>query len=121
MHNPLLIALGLILVGLAVLGIFLPLIPTTPLLLLALACFAKSSEKLHDWLLTHKTFGPVIRQWHETRSMSRKTKIFAMISIACAGTVSYLSVETAGLRFPLIAFLIIPVIVILRIKTSPPS
>lgn len=118
MHKPVLITLGLVSVGLAVLGIFLPVLPTTPLLLLALACFAKSSEKLHDWLLANKTFGPLIRQWHETRSMSRKAKVYAIISIFIGGGISLLSVDTIMLKVLLIAVLLIPIVIILRIRTS---
>jgi uncharacterized membrane protein YbaN (DUF454 family) len=118
MHKPLLITLGFLFVGLAVVGIFLPVLPTTPLLLLALACFAKSSEKLHNWLLTHKTFGPLIRQWHETRSMPRRAKVYALISIVIAGGISFFSVDTLMLQLLLIAVLLIPVVIILRIKTA---
>jgi uncharacterized membrane protein YbaN (DUF454 family) len=118
MHKPLLITLGIVFVGLAILGIFLPVLPTTPLLLLALACFAKSSEKLHNWLLTNKTLGPFIRQWHETRSMSRTTKAYALITIIIGGGVSVYSVDTSLVKILLTAVLIIPVIIILKIKTS---
>ncbi len=118
MHKPLLITLGFVFVGLAVLGIFLPVLPTTPLLLLALACFAKSSEKLHEWLLTNKTFGPFIRQWHETRSMPRKAKIYAMVAIFIGWGISVLSVDTPLLKLILTGVLIIPVVIILRIKTT---
>ena len=121
MHKPFLITLGLVFVGLAVVGIFLPVLPTTPLLLLALACFAKSSEKLHSRLLTNKRFGPFIRQWHETRSMPRKAKVYAIISIFIAGGISFLSVDTTTLKLLLIALLIIPVVIILKIKTSESS
>ncbi|UCE70820.1 MAG: YbaN family protein [Nitrospiraceae bacterium] len=117
-HKPILITLGLLCVGLAVLGIFLPVLPTTPLLLLALACFAKSSEKLHTWLLTNKTFGPLIKTWHETRSMPRKAKIYAIISIVIVGGISFYSVHTSTLKLILVAALIIPVIIILTIKTT---
>lgn len=118
MHKPLLITLGLVLVGLAFLGIFLPVLPTTPFLLLALACFAKSSEKLHEWLLKNKTFGPFLRQWHETRSMPRKAKVYAIISILIGGGISIFSVDTVQLKLLLTAVLIIPVIIIMRIKTT---
>jgi len=101
-----------------VLGIFLPVLPTTPLLLLALACFAKSSEKLHKWLLRNKTFGPLIRQWHETRSMPRKAKVYALISIFVGGGISIFSVDTFMLKLILSAVLLIPVIIILKIKTA---
>lgn len=121
MHKPLLIVLGIFFVGLAVLGIFLPVLPTTPLLLLALACFAKSSEKLHNRLLANKTFGPLIRQWHETRSMPRKAKVYAMISILVGGGISIYSVDEVLLKLILTAVLIIPVVIILRIKTADPQ
>lgn len=118
MHKPLLIALGLVSVGLAVIGIFLPVLPTTPLLLLALACFAKSSEKLHNWLMEQKTFGPLIRQWHDTRSMTRKAKICAIVTIVIAGGISLLSVDRVLLKVLLAAMLIIPIVIILKIKTT---
>lgn len=118
MHKPLLISLGLFFTGLAVLGIFLPVLPTTPLLLLALACFAKSSEKFHNMIMTNKTFGPLIRQWHETRSIPRKAKGYAIISIFIGGVISFLSVETFLLKLLLVAVLIVPVVIILKIKTT---
>ncbi|RJR20023.1 MAG: DUF454 domain-containing protein [Nitrospiraceae bacterium] len=118
MHKPLLIVLGIFFVGLAFLGIFLPVLPTTPLLLLALACFAKSSERLHNRLLANKTFGPLIRQWHETRSMPRKAKVYAIISILVGGGISIYSVDEVLLKLILTAVLIIPVVIILKIKTA---
>ena len=118
MYKTLLITLGLFCVGLAVLGIVLPVLPTTPFLLLALACFAKSSKKLHDWLLKNKTFGPLIKQWHETRSMTRKTKAYALISVFVVGGTSLISVDTFILRLILIVTLVLPVVVILKIKTT---
>ncbi|MCE0492941.1 YbaN family protein [Vibrio sp. DNF-1] len=55
---------------LGVLGIFLPLLPTTPFLLLASACFVKSSPRFNHWLITHKKFGPVIQNWQTNRAVS---------------------------------------------------
>jgi len=118
MYKLLLITLGLFCVGLALLGIFLPVLPTTPFLLLALACFAKSSIKLHDWLLTNKTFGPLIKQWHETRSMPRKAKVYAIFSIFIVAGTSVISVDTFILKLLLIAALLLPVVIILKIKTT---
>ncbi len=118
MHKPFFMTLGLLCVGLAVLGIFLPILPTTPFLLLAFACFAKSSERLRNWLLANKIFGPTIRQWHETRSISRKAKIYAIISIFIVGGISFLSVDKFVLRLILVVTLVIPVIIILKIKTT---
>jgi len=118
MHKPLLIVLGICFVALAVLGIFLPVLPTTPLLLLALACFAKSSEKLHDWLLSHKTLGPPIRQWHETRSIPRKAKVIAIITIFISALITLPTVDSYNMKIVLTAVLIIPVVIILKIRTT---
>lgn len=118
MHKPLFITLGLVFVGLAVFGIFLPVLPTTPFLLLAVACFARSSQKLHDRLLANKTFGPIIRQWHETRSMPRKAKVYALITIVAGGVISVLSVDTVMMKLIMTSVLVIPVVIILKIRTT---
>lgn len=118
MHKPLLIVLGICFVVLAVLGIFLPVLPTTPFLLLALACFAKSSEKLHDWLLSHKTLGPPIRQWQQTRSIPRTVKIIAIITIAVSEVITLLTAESFHVKVILSIILIIPVVIILKIRTT---
>ena len=60
-----LVTIGTIAIGLGVIGIFVPLLPTTPFLLLAAACFARSSESLYTWLVGYKWFGDYIRHYHE--------------------------------------------------------
>jgi len=82
--------LGFLFVGLAALGVFLPLLPTTPFLLLAAGCFAKSSDKWHQWLLSNSTFGPLIKNWHEKKCLSKSTKIVAISSIIVFGGSSIL-------------------------------
>lgn len=74
----LLVAAGSVCVALGLAGIFLPLLPTTPLILLAAACFARSSRRFHDWLLANRTFGPLIREWEQHRSIPRRTKLYAI-------------------------------------------
>ena len=76
---------GFALVGLATLGIFLPLLPTTPLLLLAAWCFANSSEKCHQWLLNHRVFGSIIRNWQENRCIPLKAKLLSVSMIVLFG------------------------------------
>jgi uncharacterized membrane protein YbaN (DUF454 family) len=118
-QRSILIACGLLFVGLAVLGIFLPVLPTTPLLLLALACFARSSERLHGWLLSHRTFGPVLKNWHETKSMPRRAKISAIASIVLVGGVSVLFfVEGTELKITVAAILLIPIAIVLRTRST---
>jgi uncharacterized protein len=68
--------------GLALAGVALPVLPTTPFALLAAYCAARGSERLHAWLLAHRTLGPVIRDWSERRSVSRRAKIAATGTMA---------------------------------------
>ncbi|MCS6787035.1 MAG: YbaN family protein [Thiobacillaceae bacterium] len=81
-------ALGTLFLGLGLAGVFLPLLPTTPFLLLAAACYARSSRRIHRWLLAHPSFGPIIRQWQATRTMPRRAKRVALVLIALSFTVS---------------------------------
>ncbi|MCL2039394.1 MAG: YbaN family protein [Bacteroidetes bacterium] len=67
--------IGIISLGLGILGIFLPLLPTTPFLLLSTILFARSSKKLHNWLINHKVFGNYIRNFIEEKSIPLKVKI----------------------------------------------
>jgi uncharacterized membrane protein YbaN (DUF454 family) len=65
MVKPLYIAAGWLCLGLGFLGIFVPLLPTTPFALLAAFCFSRSSTRLYHCLLAQKTFGPIIRNWNQ--------------------------------------------------------
>jgi uncharacterized membrane protein YbaN (DUF454 family) len=69
---------GTICVVLGAIGIVLPILPTTPFLLAAAACYYKSSEKMHSWLLNNKWFGEYIRNYTEGKGLTRKTKITAL-------------------------------------------
>ncbi len=71
---------GILCVVLGAIGIPLPLLPTTPFLLLAAACFARSSPTLHQWLLNNAVFGPIIQDWEERRCINCAVK---HTSIAC--------------------------------------
>lgn len=71
-----------------VLGIVLPLLPTVPLFLLAAFCFGKSSERAHNWLINHKTFGPPILDWRENRAINPKAKKSATVAVALAFSIS---------------------------------
>lgn len=80
---------GFLFLGLGLLGVVLPVLPTTPFLLLAAGCFAKSSPRLHDWLVSHPTFGPPIRNWQENGAISRPAKRLAVVSMAAVLVVSF--------------------------------
>lgn len=73
-----LVFIGSIFVGLGVLGIFIPLLPTTPFLLLAAACYAKSSDRFYNWLMNNKWLGRYIKNYREGRGMSLWAKIISL-------------------------------------------
>lgn len=101
----LLIAAGALCVVLGVIGIFVPLLPTTPLMLLAAACFARSSRRFHDWLLANRTFGPLILEWERHRSIPRRTKLTAIALMSATLAVSIVFfVEPRWLKALLAAF-----------------
>lgn len=82
MNKVILLTAGFVALFLGLLGIVLPLLPTTPFLLLALLCFSKSSPRFYHWLYQHRTLGKPLRDWHENRSISKQTwaTIAVMIS-----------------------------------------
>lgn len=73
-----LIIMGTLFLFLAVIGIILPLLPTTPFLLLAAACYAKSSKRFYRWLLNNRLFGKTIKNYYEGKGVSMKFKIFTI-------------------------------------------
>lgn len=81
-----LILLGFIFTGLGFIGLFLPLLPTTPFLLLAAACFARSSGKFYDWLLSSKYLGVYIKNYIENKGVPLKVKLTA-ITFVWAGMI----------------------------------
>jgi uncharacterized membrane protein YbaN (DUF454 family) len=80
--------LGFLFLALGLLGIPLPVLPSTPFILLSAWFFARSSEKWHQWLLRSQLFGPMIRNWEDKRCISRRTKIVAVGLMLVAGGAS---------------------------------
>lgn len=76
--RPLLALVGVVAVGLGIAGIFLPLVPTTPFLLLAAACFLRSSERLHRWLLGHPILGGHVRAYQDGRGVPARAKALTL-------------------------------------------
>jgi uncharacterized membrane protein YbaN (DUF454 family) len=101
-------------------GVVLPLLPTTPFVLLAAACFARSSETMHRWILEHGMFGPMVRDWHDRRCVSCRVKLFSITSMTTVGGLSLVfGVESAGARLAGALLLLIGAWVVLRLQTCP--
>lgn len=72
------LVLGFAFVVLGFIGAFLPVLPTTPFLILAAACFARSSTRFESWLLNHPRFGPLLKDWRARGAIPRKAKLAAL-------------------------------------------
>lgn len=99
-------SLGFFFIGLGMIGVFLPLLPTIPFLLLSAACFAKSSERWHQWLLSNRIFGPMIIDWQERKCITRSTKIFAIAMVVLFGGYSIIFLLT-DIKFKILCILLI--------------
>jgi uncharacterized membrane protein YbaN (DUF454 family) len=93
------LALGCLCVALGVAGAFLPVLPTTPFMLLAAACFARASTRFYNWLLNTRAFGPAILEWRLHHSIPYRVKIIAIVTMAVTLTASIvLAVEPGWLQ-----------------------
>lgn len=81
--RPLWYALGVTALGLGIVGIALPVVPTVPFLLVAVAAFARSSPRLERRIMNHPTYGPPVRAWRERGAIGRLAKIWATLAMAC--------------------------------------
>lgn len=109
---------GLFFVGLALLGAVLPILPTTPFLLVAAACFAKSSPRMHKMLLENKVFGPLIYHWQQTRSIPKRAKIIALLSMLLALAWSCYILPQWYLQLTVVLLVLGPFIFIYRLPLS---
>ncbi len=113
--------LGFLFVAIGIVGAILPLLPTTPFILLAGACFSRSSEKWHNWLLRNKIFGPCICRWESQRCVNCKTKMISLASMVVMGGAS-VGFANHGIYFKVIAgvLMLVGALSILRISTCDP-
>ena len=109
---------GSIALLLGLIGVVLPGLPTTPFILLAAACYAKASPKLHAWLLNHRWFGPMLRDWERDHSLAKRTKIIAVVSmLVMTGISMWTFRERPPVQLILLASGAIGAFVVLRIPT----
>jgi len=114
----LLIVAGTISTGLGILGMFLPLLPTTPFLILAAACYARSSDRFYNWLLNNRWFGSYIRNYLQKRSISLRAKVFtlALLWVVIGCSVAF-AAESVALRLILVLIAIGVSIHVLSLRT----
>lgn len=116
-QNHILVLLGWVFMVLGGLGVILPILPTTPFLIVALALFSKSSPRFHQMLLNNAWFGRILKQWEENRTVSRKTKHKAFFLIIVAFSISIaLLTDRIQLQLLLACIAIILLFFIWRIK-----
>lgn len=108
---------GTFFVGLAIIGVFLPLLPTTPFLLLALACYAKSSKKLHRWLLTNKWFGTYLSNYIEGKGIPLRVKVLTILFLVI--TIGYSAIFLVPIFLGKIILFIIATGVSIHILSIP--
>ena len=114
----LLIIAGTIFVGLGVIGIFLPVIPATPFLLLAAACYARSSRRFYCWLLNNRWFGVYIKNYRQKKGMSLKLKILTVALLWLTILISVIfAIQSLALRIVLIIIAIGVSVHLLSLKT----
>lgn len=116
-----LIAIGLAFLCLGIVGIVVPILPATPFLLVASACFLKGSPRLHAWLTSHPRLGPAITRVSERRGLTRREKVM-IYAFACAMILPVFILSTSThLRVFLLALLIVKAVVFIRMKEASPT
>ena len=109
--------LGSIFVAIGILGIFLPLLPATPFLLLASACYVRGSDRLHDWLMQNKVLGTYIRNFKERRGMPVRAKVVTIGILWVSLLVSAYRLDIDSVRLALGVIGVGVTGIILKIKT----
>ena len=113
------ICVGLLALGLGIIGVFLPVMPTVPFLLVALFCFERSSKKYHDMILNNKYFGKVLKDYYKGKGLTISVKIKAILFLSCGIGFSFYKVQHLHLRIMLVVIWLGVTIHIILLKTKP--
>ena len=112
--------LGVVFLLIGSAGVILPLLPTTPFVLIAAGCFAKSSPRMHAWLLANRVFGPMIVDWEKKKCISLKVKATAVtMMIGMGGTSILFFVPPGWPRLAGLGLMVVGCLVVLSLKTCP--
>lgn len=109
--------LGSIALALGIIGIFVPVLPTTPFLLLASFCYVRSSKRLHGWLMNHRVFGRYLENYITHRVVKRSVKIYALVCLWITMSVSIFVVKSIHLTVLLLLIGLGVSIHLLKLKT----
>ena len=116
-----LVVVGTAALILGVIGIFLPVLPTTPFLLVAAACYARASTRLYEWLLGQPSLGPIVAEWRRSRSLPAGAKTRALVIVIITFGVSIVLVDGMMLRIGLVLTGVVLVAFLYRIPTTQPT
>ncbi|MCQ4240446.1 YbaN family protein [Stutzerimonas stutzeri] len=123
-RNPLvrylLLAVGWLSVALGFIGIFVPVLPTTPFLLLAAACFVRSSQRFYNWLVMHPRLGPWFRDYLDGNGIPLKGKVYAIGTMWLSIGISCWLVPLVWARIGMLISATLVTLYILRLRTLPP-
>lgn len=121
MKKIVLIFIGWLCVSLALVGTFVPGIPTTIFLIVALWAFAKSSKKLHAWLLSHKRFGPILVNWEKHKVVPKKAKQLMVVLQIIAVMIFHYLIQNIYLTIGLTILLIFVARYVIFLPSTPPK
>lgn len=113
----LLILGGTVSLAVGIAGVFLPLLPATPFLLLASACYVRSSDRMHRWLMEHKHLGMYIRAFRERRGMPMRAKVVTLVLLWASMAYSIYRVDILAVRILLVVIAVGVTVLVLRMKT----
>ena len=112
-----LVVIGTVALALGVIGIVVPVLPTTPFLLLAAACYARSSERLHRWLMNNRFLGEPVRNYRDSRAVKLHVKVYAITLLWAGIAVSIVAIGGFWLTLGLTAIALAVTAHILRLRT----
>lgn len=116
-----LVVVGTASLVLGVIGIFLPILPTTPFLLVTAACYARASTRLYAWLLGQRSLGPIIIEWRRSRSFPPGVKTRALVAVVITFGVSIVLIDNLVARVVLVVIAAILLTFLFRIPTAQPN
>ena len=116
------LSLGFLATGFGIAGVVLPLVPTTPFLLLAAFAFARSSPRFHYWLINHRHFGPVILDWQRNGSIARRYKVAALLAMAATLALTWLAgVAAWAIALQVVVLAAVATFILTRPDAPPPQ